>query len=66
MYVFFRGKGNSHVSMGVFLRVCCVPLEHFSVELLLGDWFCEKHVIIASFVRTTLLLLCVLRNEGQL
>ena len=31
---------NSNVSVGVFLRVCCVPLEHLSVGLRLGDCFC--------------------------
>ena len=33
---------NSHVSVGVFLRVCCVLLEHVSVGLLLGDCYINK------------------------
>ena len=30
-----------YISVGVFLRVCSVRLEHLSVGLLLGDSFCK-------------------------
>ena len=47
---------NSHVSVGVFLRVSCLLLEYLFAGLLLGDHLCEKLVGIVPFVFITLTL----------
>ena len=55
---------NLQCSVVVFPDVCCILLEHLSVGLLLDDCFCEKLVIIVSFICVTLRLFMCLTYWG--